>query len=101
LPLVLGMALLLLGKGEWDGDLDGEESLDLLLGGLLSSSLVQLVTVGDLSLFLPLLPGLWSAEAFLGEEAQVSQDDNMSSRGLVPDLLQAHGDGQVLVPVRV
>ena len=31
--------LLLLGDGDGDGDLVGEGSLDLLLGGLLSSSL--------------------------------------------------------------
>ena len=60
------MVLLLLGDGERDGDLDGEGSLDLLLlAGLLFSTLIQLVSVGDLSLLLPLLPGLWSAEAFL------------------------------------
>jgi hypothetical protein len=66
LPLVLLMVLLLLGDGERDGDLDGEGSLDLLLlAELLFSTLVKLVSVGDLSFFLPLLPGLWSAEAFL------------------------------------
>ena len=60
------MVLRLLGDGERDGDLDGEGSLDLLLlAGLLFSTLVKLVSVGDLSLLLPLLPGLWSAEAFL------------------------------------
>ena len=60
MPLVLLMVPLLLG------DLDGEGSLDLLLlAGLLFSTLVKLVSVGDHSLLLPLLPGLWSAEAFL------------------------------------
>ena len=57
--------LLLLGDGDGVGDLVAEGSLDLLLGGLLSSSLMKLVSVGDLSLLLPLLPGLRSAEAFL------------------------------------
>jgi hypothetical protein len=66
LPLVLLMVLLLLGDGERDGDLDGDGSLDLLLlAGLLFSTLVKLVSVGDLSLLLPLLPGLSSAESFL------------------------------------
>ena len=66
MPLVLLMVLLLLGDGERDGDLDGEGSLDLLLlVWLLFSTLIQLVSVGDLSLLLPLLPRLWSAEAFL------------------------------------
>jgi hypothetical protein len=68
LPLVLLMVLLLLGEGERDSDLDGDGGLDLLLlAGLLHSTLVKLVSVGDLSLFLlpPPLPGLWSAEAFL------------------------------------
>jgi hypothetical protein len=61
------MVLLLLGQGEKDGDLGGEGSLDLLvLARLLYSTVVKLVSVGDLFLFLrPPLPGLWSAEAFL------------------------------------
>ena len=53
------LLLIVVGEGVLEGDLG---ILDLLLGGLLTSSLEQL---DDLSLFLLLLPGLWSAEAFL------------------------------------
>ena len=63
--MVLLAVLLLLGDGGGDADLDAEGSLDLLLGGLLSSSLQKLEVVWLLSLLDPLLPGLWSAVAFL------------------------------------
>ena len=63
--MVLLAVLLLLGDGGGDADLYAEGSLNLLLGGLLSSSLQKLEVVGLLSLLDPLLPGLWSAFAFL------------------------------------
>ena len=61
LPLVLLMVLLLLGEGERDSDLDGDGGLDLLLlAGLLHSTLVKLVSVGEISLFLLPPPPAWA-----------------------------------------